>query len=213
MQAVDALIFDMDGTLWDAIDSYCAVWNATAAYLGCRRRVAYDNLLPLMGKPLDEIYDVLIGDAYADRNGFIGLLADNEQEMMPRLGGRLYPGVKETLTELHRRGLPLMMVSNCSQSGLDNFLDFTGLRRLICDYLTFGGTGCDKDVNLRRLVERYKLKRPVYVGDIQRDADSTHAAGMEFVWAAYGFGQVTDPDFKIDSFAQLLNVFDYGKQT
>ena len=22
----DALIFDMDGTLWDAVDSYCKIW-------------------------------------------------------------------------------------------------------------------------------------------------------------------------------------------
>lgn len=211
MQAIDALIFDMDGTLWDAIDSYCAVWNETAATLGCSRRVAYNDLLPLMGKPLAEIYDALIGDAYDDPQRFMSLLADNELSMMPRLGGRLYPGVKETLTRLHDMGVPLMMVSNCSPSGLDNFLDFTGLRPLISDGLTYGGTGFDKDVNLRHLAARYNLKRPVYVGDIQRDADSTHAAGMEFVWAAYGFGQVNDADFKIDSFAQLLKVLDYGK--
>ena len=24
----DSLLFDMDGTLWDAVDSYCAIWNA-----------------------------------------------------------------------------------------------------------------------------------------------------------------------------------------
>lgn len=211
MQAVDGLIFDMDGTLWDAIGSYCAVWNATAEALGCARRVAYADLLPLMGKPLDEIYAVLIGNAYADPQKFMNLLAENEREMMPRLGGVLYPGVRDTLAELHRRGLPLMMVSNCSPSGLDNFLGFTGLRPYICDSLTFGGTGCDKDVNIATLVRRYNLKRPVYVGDIQRDADSTHAAGIEFVWASYGFGRVADPDFTIDSFDQLLNKLYYGK--
>ena len=25
----DSLIFDMDGTLWDAVDSYCEIWNVT----------------------------------------------------------------------------------------------------------------------------------------------------------------------------------------
>lgn len=24
----DSLLLDMDGTLWDAVDSYCAIWNA-----------------------------------------------------------------------------------------------------------------------------------------------------------------------------------------
>ena len=30
----DGLIFDMDGTLWDAVDSYVKIWNATIAECG-----------------------------------------------------------------------------------------------------------------------------------------------------------------------------------
>lgn len=30
----DAYIFDMDGTLWDAVDSYAAIWNTTIVQLG-----------------------------------------------------------------------------------------------------------------------------------------------------------------------------------
>ena len=34
MTQFDSLIFDMDGTLWDAVDSYVAVWDATFAEFG-----------------------------------------------------------------------------------------------------------------------------------------------------------------------------------
>lgn len=209
MRTPDSLIFDMDGTLWDAVDSYCAVWDATAASLGVELHVERGQLLPLMGKPLEEIYDALAAHTDAPRREFMRRLGDFEARMMPRLGGSLYPGVKATLEELHRRGVRLFMVSNCSASGLDNFLDFTGLRPLMTDALSFGGTGCDKDVNMRRLRDVYSLSAPAYVGDVQRDADSTHAAGLPFIWAAYGFGTVRpgDYEYRIDSFEQLLSLW------
>ena len=31
---VDSLIFDMDGTLWDAISSYCEIWRICFANHG-----------------------------------------------------------------------------------------------------------------------------------------------------------------------------------
>ena len=45
----DSLIFDMDGTLWDAVDSYVAVWNATFEAMGYRVSVSRDELLLYMG--------------------------------------------------------------------------------------------------------------------------------------------------------------------
>lgn len=200
----DSYIFDMDGTLWDAVDSYCAVWNRTISDLGMTApAVVRQRLQPLMGKHLDVIYDILIGDAGA-REAFNSALRTNEGLMMPELGGKLYPHVRSTLAKLRDRGARLFMVSNCSPAGLPNFLAFTGLGDLIEDTLSHGQTGKDKAENIRTLVERYNLKAPLYVGDIQSDCLSAHAAGVGFVWAAYGFGScVAAPDFAIQSFADL----------
>lgn len=205
-QPIDSLIFDMDGTLWDAVPSYCKVWDVTARSMGIERPpVGYDELVALMGKPLAEIYEVIMGNYCSDADAFLARLYANEEQLMPRLGGKLYPGVKATIEVLSRH-TRLFMISNCAGRGLDNFLKFTGLRPYIIDSLTYGDTGVDKDVNIHTLVERYNLSRPVYVGDIQRDCDSTHAAGIEFVWASYGFGNVVDADFSIDCFDQLLTL-------
>lgn len=212
-QPVDSLIFDMDGTLWDAVESYCRVWDTTAASLGVSRQpVEYDKLVALMGKPLGEIYLDLIGDVDL-KDRFMERLTEVENELMPRLGGKLYQNVDTTLQRLKDRGIRLFMISNCTGRGLDNFLNLTGLRQYFTDWLSYGATGVDKDVNIRRLIERYDLKRPVYVGDIQRDCDSSHAAGIECAWAAYGFGRIVDADFRIDSFDELESkVIDDGKE-
>lgn len=185
----DCFIFDMDGTLWDAVDSYAAIWNRTIEELGCRApAVTRRALVPLMGVTIDGIYDTLVG-GHADPDVFLRRLKENEIRMMPGLGGVLYPGVRETLTALARRGASLMMVSNCGAEGLPNFLRFTGLEPLISDWRAFGANGLPKEENIRALTERYKPERPVYVGDTPGDCRSAHLAGIPFAWAAYGFGQ------------------------
>ncbi len=210
-QPIDALIFDMDGTLWDAVDTYAAIWNAAIDSLAVQcSHVTYDDVVVLMGKPLDAIFQTLVGDACPNREAFMAELVRFQNELLPKMGGKLYPQVRETLARMKQR-IPLFMISNCMQVGLDNFLDYTKLRPMFVDTLCYGSTGCDKDLNLIHLAERYSLKRPVYVGDIQRDADSTHAANMEFAWAAYGFGKVVDADFRIDTFNQLETLIENGK--
>lgn len=207
MYTPDSLIFDMDGTLWDAVDSYCAVWVATARELGLRLDIARDRLVPLMGRPLESIYREIVGDACDSPGRFMEALARNEERMMPRLGGRLYPDVETTLRALRDRGVRLFMVSNCSATGLDTFLSYTGLRAYFTDWLSMGATGVDKDVNIRTLVGRYNLERAAYVGDVQRDADHAHAAGVPIIWARYGFGRVSDADYTIHTFADLLELY------
>lgn len=209
MTEFDSYIFDMDGTLWDAVDSYCQIWNRTIAETGAYvPPVTRPRLEKLMGTPLAGIYDALVGGA-TDRNAFTQVLRRNEEAMMPHLGGRLYPGVKSTLEELHRRGARLFMVSNCSPKGLPNFLTFTGLAPLIEDWRSFGVNGLEKDANISQLVERYNLTGSAYVGDTAGDCTDTHAAGLPFIWASYGFGRdVADADYVITNITQLLNLPD-----
>lgn len=199
----DSLIFDMDGTLWDAVDSYCAVWNRAIADLGMDRPpVRYSELAVLMGKPLDEIYMTLVGDVPI-KDEFIRRLLQNERTMMPDLGGRLYPGTKETIEALSR-SFKLFMVSNCGADGLPNFLRFTGLGPYFTDTLSFGQNGKEKDANIREIVVRYNLKAPLYIGDVARDCGDAHRAGVPFAWAAYGFGKnVDDADFVLGSIEDL----------
>ena len=44
--------------------------------------------------------------------------------------------------------------------------------------------------NIALVVKRQGLKRPVYVGDTDWDYQAARRAGVPFIHAAYGFGQV-----------------------
>lgn len=198
----DAIIFDMDGTLWDATASYAAVWNAALKQIGLDNEVTSQQLVPLMGQTLEAILATLLGDSLPKRGEFLQRLSHCEAQMMPQLGGKLYPGVKATLERLaatHR----LMMLSNCSSSGLKNFTAFTGTAHCFSALLTQGERPVSKAENLRYLVARHGLEKPVYVGDTQADCNEAHSAGVSFVHAAYGFGSCSNPDAVIRRFDEL----------
>jgi len=204
----DSIIFDMDGTLWDAVDSYCQVWNATIADERIQAPpVSRGQLVRLMGMPLDGILQSLLGACNPEPEKFLSRLLQNERLMMPRLGGRLYPGVRTTLSRLSEAGIRLFMVSNCGADGLPNFLAYTGLTGLFTDTLSYGATGVEKDANIRHLVSRYNLKAPLYVGDTAGDCHSSHSAGVDFAWARYGFGRdVEGAEHIIDSITLLGDI-------
>lgn len=207
----DSIIFDMDGTLWDAVDSYAAIWNCTLADCGVRRPpVTRDELISLMGKPLAEIAAILVPGLQGDElKTFTDRLRVNDAAMLPDLGGKLYPGVRDTMEQLMARGVRLFMLSNCGPQGIPVFLDYTGLGPFVTDYLSYGSTGHDKDVNIRTLVERYNLVSPLYVGDTVGDLLSTRRAGIPFAWASYGFGldfNPDDADIVLSSFSDLAKI-------
>lgn len=201
----DSLIFDMDGTLWDAVDSYCKVWEKTFDDAGIAHTpVSREQLLAMMGMHLEDII-ARLAPQLAGNEKFLSLLDANERSMMPVLSGRFYPGVRETIARLSV-GRRLFMVSNCGSHGLENFINLAGIRPSITEALSHGSTGKTKAQNISDLIERYGLKLPYYVGDTQSDADAARAAGAKMIFCSYGFGHVTQPDITIDCFNQLNDI-------
>lgn len=204
MMKYDSLIFDMDGTLWDAVDSYVEVWNVTSRELGVDRMVGRDDLLRYMGKTIDVIYSALMDGVDVDSARYLERLDYNEALLMPRLGGRLYPGVTEGIRRL--AGLyRLFMVSNCGAEGLRNMLRYCDLADCFEGTLTHGETGRGKDYNIALVVESNSLDKPLYIGDTQGDSDAAHAAGADMCHARWGFGHCDDAELSFDSFMAMTD--------
>ena len=193
----------MDGTLWDAVDSYCKIWDMTLQQCGIiREPVTRQQLIGLMGKTLEHIIAVLVPEA-AGNKLFFKLLDENERKMMPVLGGKLYDGVTETLAQL-AKSYKLFMVSNCSSHGLPNFLQFTGLTPYITATLSHGDTDRDKAYNITEIGRRFDLHSPLYVGDTRSDYEACLKAGVDFAWASYGFGSVPEAPIRLNHIGDLL---------
>ena len=68
----DALVLDMDGTLWDAVDTYTLCWNKAFEEVGVSTVLRREELLKLMGTPIDEIMRVITpGMTSEDREKFV----------------------------------------------------------------------------------------------------------------------------------------------
>ena len=127
--SVDSLIFDMDGTLWDAISSYCEIWRICFANHGVNFPFSDEEIKAYMGTPIDGIFDDIVRRTGVDfdRSAFLSEISRVEDEEMLRLGGKLFPGVTDGISRLSQH-YKLFMVSNCSRYGLRNFMAFTELR-------------------------------------------------------------------------------------
>ncbi len=208
LSETDSLIFDMDGTLWDAMSSYCKIWNICFEKCGLRFPYTEDDVRAYMGYTIDYIFDDIVRRTGVEinRQKFLEDIEDEENMRMATLGGNLYDGVRDGLAQLSEH-YKLFMVSNCSRFGLVNFMKFSGTTQYFTDSLSFGQKRVPKNENMKILIDRHLLKHPVYVGDTQADCDQTHKAGIPFVYASYGFGKCEDYDMKIESFIELVSYF------
>ena len=196
------LIFDLDGTLWDSTGVIRPVWNGVLAAHG---REALDEAAfgALMGLTKAEIAArVLPMLEEAARIAVVDECFSAEQLELRRVGGQLYPGLRETLEALRDR-YALFIVSNCAPGYLDAFFEAHGLRSFFTDWETHGGTGLSKGGNLRLVCERNGLERAWMIGDTPSDYAAALQAGLPFIHAAYGFGRVPEAKYRIASLREL----------
>lgn len=186
----DGILFDLDGTLWDAVAEVAESWNQTLAREGVSRTLTSADLRPCMGLLLSDIGAKLLPDVPpARREELIIRCCTDENAYLARHGATLYPGLEAALTALSKR-YPLFIVSNCQEGYIEAFYQGTGLERYFTGYESAGNTGLTKAENIALVVKRHGLKKPVYVGDTALDFASAQAAGVPFIHAAYGFGKV-----------------------
>lgn len=201
----DALIFDLDGTLWDTTKACAVAWNRVLARLGIayRQMTAADVAYVAGRAHAEAIERAFVGLGPADLARIAEETATEDNAEIARRGGNLYPGVGETVRALSAR-LPLMIVSNCQRGYIELFLEHSGLARHFADLECWGNTGRGKTDNLRSVVERNRLSSPLFVGDTEGDREAAHGCALPFVFASYGFGHVARFEHRIDRFDQLL---------
>jgi phosphoglycolate phosphatase len=198
------VIFDMDGTLWDAVSGITASWNAAIRKAGyARAPLTEEEMYRMMGKTMMQIADLLFPEL--DEPGKRDLLAKcfaEENDYLRAHGGTPYPELRGTMERL-RQQYPLYIVSNCQAGYIEAFLDFYRLWDLIEDIECYGNNEKPKAENIALICKRNALADAVYVGDIQADYDASRTAGVQFIHAAYGFGTIREPVPKVDCFAEL----------
>ncbi len=204
----EALILDIDGTLWDSRALVAEGYNIQLKEEGLSHLcVNAEQLKALFGKVKEEIADIL----------FVSIPVPQRYELMTRcmktenvhmhtdpcnIG---YPGVRETLEQLARK-YRLFIVSNSERGYPELCMEKLGLTPYIEGHLCYGDTGTTKGQTIRTLIDRHNIGSCVYIGDTQGDYEATLEAGVPFIWASYGFGTPAGYDAKIEKIEDLLTL-------
>lgn len=124
----------------------------------------------------------------------------------------LFEGVRTTLQRLRAEGAELFLVTNKPQLATMNLLEQQGIGELFRDVLSRNSRApsfSSKAEMLLSLVERYAVEKDksVMVGDTAEDYEAAHAAGLRFVFAAYGYGQLGEEVqcSRISRFSEVAN--------
>ncbi|OUO25722.1 HAD family hydrolase [Lachnoclostridium sp. An298] len=204
---MDSIIFDVDGTIWNSTQSVADSWNkAIREHSDLDLTLDPVSLSRVFGKTMTEIADALFPALDTEaRMKLLDACYAEENRYLEDHPGLLYDGVAGTIRNLSLR-YPLYIVSNCQCGYIEVMLKTSGLAPYTKDHLCFGETLRPKGETIRMLMEKNGLKSPVYVGDTQGDADACKTAGIPFIFAEYGFGDVPDAATRIQRFSDLEKI-------
>lgn len=205
----NAILFDLDGTLWDATHVTAKIWPGVLAnHPEITRTIDLDTVQSYMGKTNEELAVLLFPELPFEKSYALMMEASAmENKLLSEQGGRLFPELIPTLVTLSNL-YPLGIVSNCQSGYIEAFLSHHKVGHLFVDHTCSGDTDKPKSENIRLLCDRQGYKNVVYVGDTLYDATAAREAGCDFIWTSYGFGTVSPELFrdKISTPKELLSI-------
>ena len=217
MNGIKLIILDFDGTLADTQPLILRSLQGTIAELGLPSRTDTE-CTSIIGLPLKECFVKLLN---AD-----DLLAERCCEVYRRLFDEynhpgtvtLFPHVKKTLHELHRRGLQLAVCSSRARATLDRFVQSFGFGKMVqtvvsADDVPLGKPHPDPALRVLELTG-CRPEESLMVGDASYDILMGRAAGCYTCGVTYGnqtAGQLSEAgaDYLIDNFQELLPLLSF----
>ena len=215
---MNAVFFDIDGTLFDTKADLAATVNHTRRDLGLAEwpeeqvianvgqgaRYLLENSIPeVVGaaanhvKTYEEVWEIFKSH-YAEHC---------VERVQP------YPGVARTLGELHDRGWLMGVNTNKPNFAVKLILEKFGMTRYFGSAIVAGGDGIElkpSAQSIRECASRLRGHRlsshDWMVGDSWTDMQCATNAGVKGAFCTYGFGKLKDSRFtiKINRFDELL---------
>ncbi len=201
-----AIIFDLDGTLWDATSGISKAWYNILEQYGINRKITINDLKQVLGLTNDEIGQKLFPLETKKKQRLVMSKCSSEELKILNSGGsKLFNNVVETL-DLLKKQYNFYIVSNCQSGYIETFINYYKLKEYFNDFECSGNTNLPKAKNIKQLIKRNHIKEAVYVGDTMGDYESSKEVGIPFIYASYGYGNLKNQEYSISNFSELLTI-------
>ena len=209
------IIFDFDGTLGDTCENIVKTMQETMSRKGYPVP-GEEAICATIGLPLAEGFKMLEpGMGEEEMAACAALYREVFEEWRERLVPQPFPGVRETLAQLHGRGLMLSVASSRKRPSLVGFIHDMGLEPYISYVLGVDDAPKPKPDPAPVLKTLQELKtdasEAIVVGDMPVDILMGSRAGARTVGVTWGNGSrealgEAGADHIIDSIGDLLNL-------
>jgi HAD superfamily hydrolase (TIGR01549 family) len=216
----EALIFDMDGTLFKTETVIVAAYERAYARLKAEGRVETEQpptsiLLGSLGMLLADIWARVLPEAdIPTRERMDALLLEEQQALLAEGVGELYPGVDETLRALQEAGYRLFVASNGLEGYVKGVAERLGIAKRFEAMYSAGEHRTTSKVDLvRLLLNERNVSSAWMVGDRSSDVEAGRNNGLPVVGCDYAeFGVSADElqgsTVRIRSFGELKSLLD-----
>ena len=175
---MEALIFDLDGTLWDSSEGVLKAWNCVLEEAGYGVDwLSAEKLHGVMGKTVSQIgaefFPELSSTAQLE---LVEACCAMEKIILKDAGSRLYDDLEVVLEALDKR-YTLYIVSNCQTGYIETFLEKHRLEKCFKDFESHGRTNLSKGENIQLVMQRNQIQKAIYIGDTQGDQTAAEQAG------------------------------------
>lgn len=211
----DLILFDLDGTLVDSLPDIASALNH-ALRASSLAPLPLDVVRGLVGEGVQRLVEKALAAQGAERDAaaiareVVAIYSEK-----PCVDTRLYPGIIETVAELHQRGVRLAVVTNKVGSVARALLAELRMRDLF-DAIVGDGDGHARKPSPEAAVALMgqfgaKPDRTLMVGDGLPDLAMGRAAGCPVAAVTWGYTDrgaidAQAPDFVVDQPVELLSL-------
>jgi HAD superfamily hydrolase (TIGR01549 family) len=211
---VNLIIFDMDGTIVPSLPPTYESIRRAFKKLGWPVKFKAEDINQFFGIPIASIkgglYEFITPpDSHLSipevRAKVRSEYADAFRDM-----AQPYPGVKETLAILRKRGYELVQYTNASTQYLNVVMSTLGMREYFDHIECIEDNGLTKPELVRKIRDKFGGLTTAIVGDRVHDIEAARETGALSIGALYGYGddEPKQADITINRFADLLAIFD-----
>jgi phosphoglycolate phosphatase len=212
MQAVDLLIFDLDGTLIESKWDIAAAVNLTLAELKIPERTQ-EEIFGFVGDGIKRLLRLAVGEDNKERyeqalTVFRGYYLSHCLDCT-----KFYPGIEPVLS--HFAGKHMAVATNKSLEYTTKILNSLGAHHFA--YIVGGDDGYGLKPDPRMLIKimdklNVAKDRTVLIGDSTNDITGGHNAGIKVCAVGYGMGNrekmaACKPDWFIEKPEELIGLF------